>query len=74
MPENFPLHAGSAATSFRKAAERKRAMAAKFTRTEIAQHSGEEVTVQSPEAVIATRNADLFDAIAREFEKGGKGT
>ncbi len=74
MPENLPLHAGSAAASFRKAAERKRAMAAKFTRTEIAQHSGEEVTVQSPEAVIAARNADLFDAIAREFEKGGKAT
>ncbi|MCA3597729.1 MAG: hypothetical protein IOC64_06430 [Methylobacterium sp.] len=49
-------------------------MAAKFTRTEIAQHSGEEVSVQSPEAVIAARNADLFDAIAREFEKGGKAT
>jgi hypothetical protein len=75
MPENLPLHAGSAAASFRKAAERKRAMAAKFTRTEIAQHSGAEVTVRSsPEAIKALENAETFDAIAREFERAGEAT
>lgn len=65
------LDATTAAASFRKAAARQRGRADDLTRIEIAQHNGKEVAVQKPEAVIATRNATLFEAIAQEFEKAG---
>ena len=67
----IPFDAATAAASFRKAAARQRGRADDLTRIEVAQHSGKEVAVQKPEAVIAARTATLFEAIAQEFEKAG---
>ncbi len=67
----IPLDATTASRKLRAAAAKARGRADDTTRTEIAQHNGNAVQVQKPEAVIAARNAADFEAIARLIEKAG---